>query len=242
MANKWKGLGSKAGYVNPYDVWNKHPDRPALLDTTSSAPWSKGDTNWSVTPPRTDETSKRQEKGFRTFVDAKAWAAKHLGIKGWTYVSVNRMGVWLPDDDSPDAAACEVRVHGSGPGSYSHRCGRPAVGEVTDWGKLVPACNTHVRQQERRAERSRQWREEWDAKTRENEERERQRQVAEEQAERLRAKGFHATVGKSAEGRWDVLLNGEVALALVDRFELLCREVDIPFDEEVADITKGGRV
>lgn len=61
---------------------------------------------------------------------------------------------------------CEVVISkDEGRWTSHHGCNRPAVGTVNDWGREVRGCNLHVKAQERRVAKDREWREQYDAET-----------------------------------------------------------------------------
>lgn len=237
---KWKGLNRAAGYFNPYAVWADHPERPAMIATFGER-FSK---DWVAYLPREDDQkpkATRKGKEFATFVEAKAWMEKRLGIKGWERAVVNRIDAWLPNDDSPDEA-CEVRIMGDW---TSHRCGRVAVPgrTINHWSQQVPVCSMHLKAEERHEAKQREWREAWAAEDEAKRRAKESERAAEDYAARLRGYGLKADVAYDANENCNgsVALHGETAIALMEWIELTCRDLGIEMSEVIEDITKGGR-
>jgi len=58
---------------------------------------------------------------------------------------------------------CQVNISGSGRDVVGHRCGRPVVGTVSEFGRSVRVCKLHKRVAERREERNRDWKSRYDS-------------------------------------------------------------------------------
>lgn len=239
-------------YVNGWDVWKNHPSQPYWLD-------SNGKGEWFIFKPANQQPAGAVARGgiggeprrgwaFKTFVEAVAWARTKLGVKGWECVTMGRGYVagWFPNDEWAGVTACEETIHGDGYGGGINKCGRPVVGMGEGyWSSrgIQPLCAVHMgvhkRKESKRAERAEQAAE----RRKKDEERDRERKVAEDAVARLRGWGLKAQVGRPENGSgYDPLVNGEMIVALVERFEMACREMGMDFDEEIADLTKGGRV
>jgi hypothetical protein len=159
-------------------------------------------------------------------------------------LNFNRLnGQWFPNDDWAGVIACEETTHSDvGPGG---KCGRPVVGEGEGyWSNkgLVPLCSLHMGVHKRKQANAAVRAAEAARRQEKRDERGRERKVAEDAVARLLGWGIKAEVGVGEDTRrFNPAINGEVAVALVERFELLCRETGIDFDEEIEDLTKGGR-
>lgn len=238
---KWKGLNRAAGYINPWDVWAKHPDRPATLTPTGQHVIVGKSHNWWVSVPRpVDHTpvqgdSGSKGKGFDSFSEAADWAAKRLGVKGWRRVSVNRMAVWLPDDDS-DERGCDVHMaRDMGRWTEFSTCGRVAVGEISARFKRRPdektaaACQLHITVERKRKERDAAMRAEWTARGEENRREAENRKAAEDYCARLASYGIKADPAE-VDGRYTgaVAIQGETAVRLVEEVDQLRRELGLP--------------
>lgn len=227
---RWSNLKD---YGNPWGVWAKHPDRPVLI--TPIGETSEG--KWQLWSPReTENASKPREdrklRTYSTFPQAVAGGGRLFGIKGWRYVTVNRMGVWLPDNDSTqaEAGACEKTM--SDAWSFT-TCGRPAVGDGL--------CKLHLSVKTRRDDRHEKWKAEWDAADVRHKEESKQRQrssenerAAQDYVDRLAGYGVKAAVAfdKKSFCHAAVGVQGETVVRMVEEIEMLRRELGLPGLEE----------
>ena len=223
---------AKVKYHNPWDKATKEG-----LHIASDS--SERNHSWKL------RCADGKQYGFKSWAGLAKWARENLGVTGWERISVNRMGAWFPNNDSTDVP-CEITVHRDD--WHMSPCGRVALTDepkIREMGGDVHACKMHLNGARKRAENSARWKAEWDAKGEAREAEKERRKAEEDFAAILRGKGFNVVVGKGDDKRIGVVFNGEVAVALVEQFELLAREMEIPAEdvaEIINDLTKGGRI